>query len=121
MDSDIKKYLTQNNADQLFDLFPESMQQLFDVCIIMKKIDRKYPNSKWVKDIQDVFADSQEKPIFEFCMKNLQNIEIFYEGNDQTLYFPSHPVFQKLSGETRDKIMFEIPRETQREKLINLL
>ena len=54
-------------------------------------------------------------------MKNLSNIEIFYEGSYQTLYFPSHPVFKKLSAETRDKIMFEIPRETQREKLVNLL
>ena len=78
----------------------------------MKKIEQKYPSSKWVKDIQEVFADSQEKFVYEFCMKNLSNIEIFYEGSYQTLYFPSHPVFKKLSGETRDKIMFEIPRET---------
>jgi inositol 1,4,5-triphosphate receptor type 1/inositol 1,4,5-triphosphate receptor type 3 len=37
------------------------------------------------------------------------------------VFFPAHPVFRFLSDETRDKIMFNVPRETQRIKLIQLL
>ena len=37
------------------------------------------------------------------------------------VFFPAHPVFNYLSGKTRDKIMLNVSRDTQREKLIGLL
>lgn len=34
------------------------------------------------------------------------------------IFFPSHPVYEYLSDQTKDKIMFTINRETQREKIL---
>lgn len=39
----------------------------------------------------------------------------------QYVYFPNHPIFNKLSSDTRDDIMFRVTRGTQRDKLTSLL
>ena len=39
----------------------------------------------------------------------------------QYVYFPNHPIFNQLSDDTRNDIMFRVKRETQRDKLITLL
>lgn len=39
----------------------------------------------------------------------------------QNIYFPKHPAFNYLSGTTKDTIMMEVKRETQRDKLISLI
>ena len=39
----------------------------------------------------------------------------------QFIYFPSHPIFDYLADETRNSIMMEVDRGTQRDKLISLL
>lgn len=52
---------------------------------------------------------------------NLLCIEILYQDKPQLVYFPHHPVYGYLSDITKDKIMFEINRETQRDKLIGLI
>lgn len=41
-------------------------------------------------------------------------------NTNQNLYFPKHPVFDFLSGETKDYIMMEVSRDTRRDKLIEL-
>lgn len=44
-------------------------------------------------------------------------------GNEvgvQNIYFPRHPVFSYLAADTRDTIMFQVGRETRRDKLITL-
>lgn len=51
----------------------------------------------------------------------IRNIEIVYQEKPQLIFFPSHPLFEFLSDQTKDKIMFTIDRETQREKIIGLL
>ena len=38
----------------------------------------------------------------------------------QNLYFPNHPVFDYLAGDTRDRVMFEVGRGNRRDKLITL-
>jgi hypothetical protein len=38
----------------------------------------------------------------------------------QNLYFPNHPVFSYLAGDTKDTIMFQVSRETSRDKLTTL-
>jgi hypothetical protein len=38
----------------------------------------------------------------------------------QNLYFPNHPVFSYLAADTRDTIMFEVGRDTRRDKLTTL-
>jgi hypothetical protein len=37
------------------------------------------------------------------------------------LYFPKHPILTKLSDATRNRIMEEVSRSTQREKIKSLL
>ena len=38
----------------------------------------------------------------------------------QSLYFPNHPVFDYLAGDTRNRVMFEVGRDNRRDKLITL-
>lgn len=42
------------------------------------------------------------------------------EITNQNIYFPKHPVFSYLSGESRDYIMMEVKRDTRRDKLLDL-
>ena len=55
----------------------------------------------------------------------IRSIEISsYNGKETSLqyvYFPNHPIFSKLSSDTRDDIMFRVKRDTQRDKLTTLL
>lgn len=44
--------------------------------------------------------------------QRILKIEIVYEGKPQTILFPAHSLFTYLSDETKDKIMFNINRET---------
>jgi inositol 1,4,5-triphosphate receptor type 1/inositol 1,4,5-triphosphate receptor type 3 len=83
------------------------------VAIIKEKIVNKFPDSKFVRHlIFEVESDEKVREIFTFCQQSLKKIEIFYENDYQMVFYPSHPVFNFLSDETRDKIMFNIPRDT---------
>lgn len=42
------------------------------------------------------------------------------DGHTQILYFPNHPVFASLSGQLRDNTMYEVTRETRRDKIVTL-
>jgi hypothetical protein len=42
------------------------------------------------------------------------------EETFQNLYFPNHPVFSYLAEDTKDSIMLQVSRDTQRDKLISL-
>ncbi len=53
--------------------------------------------------------------------QHICGIEIVINESKQKVYFPLHPVFEYLSDSTRDKIMTEVKRETQREKLVGIL
>jgi hypothetical protein len=41
-------------------------------------------------------------------------IEVVSSKGNQKIYFPKHPILTKLSGATRDRIMTEVSRSTQR-------
>lgn len=46
-----------------------------------------------------------------------------YNGREETfqnLYFPNHPVFSYLAEDTKDSIMLQVSRDTQRDKLTSL-
>jgi len=65
--------------------------------------------------------------IIDLLKKNLLGIEIKMESPDesadqnQILFFPKHNVFRYLSRSTRNNIMEEVDRSTQRDKIIGLL
>jgi hypothetical protein len=64
---------------------------------------------------------------FELLKRNLLGIEIKMDEYElasdfnQTLFFPRHKVFNYLSRSTRNIIMEEVDRSTQRDKIIGLL
>lgn len=55
----------------------------------------------------------------------LLQIEVSLDNGDTTdfqyIYFPNHPVFKYLAGETKDSIMMKVNRGTQRDKLTSLI
>jgi len=86
---------------------------MLNVFIIQEKISQKGSDSKWLRHLQNEFDSNPDlKELQTVCLKNLRKIEIYYEDQLQMVFFPAHPVFEFLSSETRDKIMFNIPRDT---------
>ena len=63
--------------------------------------------------------------LFEHLGDLVKQIEINCENGEtdklQFIYFPNHPVFAYLAGDTRDKIMMKVARATSRDKLTSLL
>lgn len=51
----------------------------------------------------------------------LIQIEINCSSGKQYVYFPFNPVFKFLAKDTKNRIMAEVNRETQRDKLVGLL
>lgn len=51
--------------------------------------------------------------IHQALYSHILKIELRANRKKQTVYFPKHPVLNQLSGETRDRIMLEVGRETQ--------
>ncbi|CAD8193240.1 unnamed protein product [Paramecium pentaurelia] len=123
----IKLIVQKVGIEKIFDFkkearFSDEIQQMLNVFIIKEKIEYVSKDQKWVKHFKQEFESNPTlKDIQTMCLNNLRKIEIFYENEYQMVFFPAHPVFQFLSDETRDKIMFKIPRDTQRKKLISLL
>ena len=74
------------------------------------KEEEKYPH---IKALLDKFSSL------------ILSIEVSsYNGKEtanQLLYFPKHPVFNYLNGDTKDSIMMRVTRGTQRDKQISLL
>lgn len=85
-----------------------------------------------MRDIHDELDEDENLvQIVEILQRKIRNIEIVYQEKHQIIFFPSHPyfviiimiirLFDFLSDQTKDKIMFNINRETQREKILGLL
>lgn len=53
--------------------------------------------------------------------EEILKIEVISSRGRQFIYFPKHPILTKLSNATRDRIMEEVSRSTQREKIKSLL
>ena len=84
--------------------------------------------STFVQDISnDAKADGYDHitkfmTLFDSLIRSIEVSS--FNGKDtglQYVYFPNHPIFNKLSSDTRDDIMFRVTRGTQRDKLTSLL
>jgi len=99
---------------------------LFQVTSVIIKLKHKTPNESFYKRIDYNLNKNKIKEHFETIEKNLLGIEITmdeYEmstDRNQILFFPRHAVFNYLSRSTRARIMEEINRSTQRDKIIGL-
>ncbi|CAD8065958.1 unnamed protein product [Paramecium primaurelia] len=91
----------------------DNIEKILNVLIIKEKIKfQKFDldeNSNYIKEIM------------KFLETKILRIEIIYENKPQTILFPSRPLFTFLSDETRDIIMYNVNRETQRDKINGLL
>jgi inositol 1,4,5-triphosphate receptor type 1/inositol 1,4,5-triphosphate receptor type 3 len=59
--------------------------------------------------------------MLELLLSKIRKIEIVYEKNTMTIFYPSHPLFEFLSDHTKEQLLFNISRGTQREKILGLL
>lgn len=79
------------------------------------------------KDLWKCAQDDNYPHIVEFTglfEELVLSIEIASDNGEtvgfQNLYFPNHPVFSYLAADTKDTIMFQVSRETRRDKLTTL-
>lgn len=79
------------------------------------------------KDLWKYAKDDNYPHIVEFTSlfeELILSIEISSHNGEtegfQNLYFPNHPVFSYLADDTKDSIMFQVSRETRRDKLTTL-
>lgn len=113
-------------------IFPQPFVNAINVMVILRKIREWDSNCKLSKAYEESLLNKEKKELhstLEQCMlsieiksEDLSSSEINNnEKKTQTVYFPKHPILTYLSGETRDMIMINVGRETQREKLVTLL
>ena len=102
-------------------------------------VDKDHPDMEQKKKADDAKAfkdelvrhvkEDEEYVHIEELLKGFDSlilsIEISSHNGKETacqlLYFPKHPVFNYLNGDTRDSIMMRVTRGTQRDKQISLL
>ncbi|CAD8078308.1 unnamed protein product [Paramecium sonneborni] len=108
-----KSQVKQSEQDKLILKKNDNIEKILNVLIIKEKI--KFQNfqlderSNYIKDIM------------KFLETKILRIEIIYENKPQTILYPSRPLFTFLSDETRDIIMYNVNRDTQRDKINGLL
>ncbi len=105
--------------------FQGELVNILDVIMIFKMMEEQVPQGRLMYNYR-VFTEKEENAGVSLILAEMRtlllNIEIKNsEGNLQIVYFPKHPLFDYLSAESRDKIMYEVERTTQRDKIIGLL
>lgn len=89
--------------------------------IILKKMEEKLPEGKIILRYKEMKENMPEKKkVLEELEAKLLQIEICNKGKNQILYFPNHPIFDSLSGQLRDEVMYEVVRFTRRDKIVSL-
>ncbi|CAK78094.1 unnamed protein product (macronuclear) [Paramecium tetraurelia] len=102
-----------NEQDQQIQKKNDNIEKILNVLIIKEKI--KFQNFQLDE------SSNYIKEIMKFLETKILRIEIIYENKPQTILYPSRPLFTFLSDETRDIIMYNVNRETQRDKINGLL
>ena len=145
----IEAFIEETNQSE--PLLSDEIINILSVFYIMKKIntygEKKYEiafadknkiiveeKEKWMKAVEFVagvsaYAKSDGYDhitkfitLFEGLIRSIEiSSDNGKEVSLQYVYFPNHPIFNQLSSDTRDDIMFRVKRGTQRDKLISLL
>jgi hypothetical protein len=116
---DLSKYMDKKN------IFEGSILNLFDVTTVIVKLKKMY--KEFGESIKGHLYKAQMSEYFQCFENSLLGIEIKMDkgeaDNDllQFIYFPRHSVYSYLSRATRETIMEEINRSTQRDKIIGLI
>ncbi|KAM3129578.1 hypothetical protein pb186bvf_018329 [Paramecium bursaria] len=114
---------TQHDLTQLLktqkNKYSQNIQKILNVIIISEKLMSRKMNSIWQQGLK--ISKKEPQTIIELLRKSILKIEIIYQGKRQMVLFSNHPIFNQLSVQTKDKIMYAIKRDTQREKITGLL
>ncbi|EGR34738.1 hypothetical protein IMG5_002710 [Ichthyophthirius multifiliis] len=114
--SQLKKYLYRKNKETGF--YDQHITEILNNLTIIKRF------SEYDIQINQIFhqklSSSYSEMIF-YLEKKIVSIEIQYQKELKQLYFPFIPLFNFVSDDTKDKIMKNVNRESQREKITDLL
>ena len=106
---------------------PENMENAINVMVVLLKLEESdgaaafiEKRNNFIKEIENT-KEIPLEALFNALKKVILKIEISSTLGKQLLYFPQHPILTKLSDTTRDRIMLEVSRSTQREKIKSLL
>lgn len=103
-------------------IFSENVIKVFNVCVIIRKIEDRFNSSKWLKLLNESMRqDGYLMEIRSLLNERIRNIEIVYQSKKMVIFYPSHPLFDFLSANTKEQLLFTVNRETQREKILGLL
>ncbi|CAD8049274.1 unnamed protein product [Paramecium sonneborni] len=114
--NDLEIYLLQQDK-----IFNSDMLRILNVCIIEQKM-ASYQQSRWIQQFHEQLSVNPTiKDIYDNLIVLIHHIEIVYEGKSMTVFFPYHQLFNLLSEQSKQDLLFQINRETQRDKLLGLL
>lgn len=110
---------------------PTKIEDTMNVMIVLEKLEKCDSTGKFTEEKEVCIAEYSKEPGNVFRMRELikkvreqmLKIEIISISSHrrQDVYFPNHPILKTLSPTTRDRIMLEVSRSTQREKIRSLL
>lgn len=138
--SDLKELLYNVGVQQK--MVPSALENAINVMIVLQKLEdcegserfkekkRNYlveyarkPNKKLYNDMGEQIGEAERVNLEELLIslkEEMLMIEVVSSKGNQKIYFPKHPILTKLSAATRDRIMTEVSRSTQREKIKSL-
>lgn len=107
------------------------IEDTMNVMIVLEKLEKSDVTGKFTEEKEACIAEYAKEAVNTFQMRELikkvreqmLKIEIvsISSRRKQDVYFPNHPILKTLSPTTRDRIMLEVSRSTQREKIKSLL
>ena len=99
--------------------FDDQILESFGVFILLQTLA---DHNKSIEElIKKVTEDKKLKKAYSFFKSNTSSIEIIFNEQHIKVYFPVYPTTRFLSRTSRKKLMDEVNRESQNEKLISLI
>ncbi|KAL4465345.1 hypothetical protein ABPG72_016746, partial [Tetrahymena utriculariae] len=110
----LKTYISSHEVRGYYD---QHVEEIFNVLIIIKRCQEYDAN---VKD--RFFCNMlKEQEILEHLNSKIATIEIYHQKKFKQIYLPLVPLYTFLSDITKEKIMKNVNRQSQRDKIIDLL
>ncbi|KAL4426931.1 hypothetical protein ABPG74_012931 [Tetrahymena malaccensis] len=110
----LKAYISTHEVRGYYD---KHVVEIFNVLIIIKRCQEYDVN------VKDRFYTNilKEQEILEYLNSKIATIEIYHQKKFKQIYLPLVPLYNFLSDITKEKIMKNVNRQSQRDKIIDLL
>ncbi|EAR82683.2 MIR domain protein (macronuclear) [Tetrahymena thermophila SB210] len=110
----LKAYIQTHEIRGYYD---KHVVEIFNVLIIIKRCQEYDAN------VKDRFYTNilKEQEILECLNSKIATIEIYHQKKFKQIYLPLVPLYNFLSDITKEKIMKNVNRQSQRDKIIDLL